>query len=51
MLDVLDAALNVASGGLFGLVGAGVSKFMGWQEEQLDLSHEIPMVAAQRKTI
>ncbi len=51
MLDVLDAALNVASGGLFGLVGAGFSKFMGWQEKKLDLSHEITMVAEQRKTI
>ena len=48
---MLDSILNVASGGLFGLIGAGFTKFMGWKEKKLELEHEVNMASENRLTM
>lgn len=48
---MLDAILSAAGGGLFGLIGAGFTKFMGWKEKKLELEHEVKMASENRATM
>ena len=48
MWDILS---NVASGGLFGLVGAGVTKFMDYKTTKLKLAHEVVMASEERESM
>ena len=48
---MLDAILSAAGGGLFGLIGAGFTKFMGYREKKLELEHEVSMASENRQTM
>jgi hypothetical protein len=45
---MLDALFSVASGGVLGLIGTGITKFMGWKEKKLELEHEARMAIERR---
>ena len=48
---MLETLINVGSGGLFGLIGAGFTKYMGWKQQKLQLEHDLKMAAEERQNI
>ena len=48
---MLETLLSVGSGGLFGLIGAGVTKFMAYKDKKLTFAHEKSMAAEDRQTM
>ena len=48
---MLETLLSVGSGGLFGLLGAGFTKFMGYREKKLAFQHEVSMASEDRLTM
>jgi hypothetical protein len=48
---MLETILSAAGGGLFGLIGSGFTKFMGWKEKKLELEHAVKMATEDRLTM
>jgi len=48
---MLETLLSVGSGGLFGLIGAGVTKFMAYKDKKLTFEHEKVMASEDRQTM
>jgi hypothetical protein len=49
MSGILDTLLNVGTGGLFGLIGAGVTSFMNFKQQKLANEHEVAMAGQGRE--
>ena len=48
---MLETILSAAGGGLFGLIGSGFTKFMGWKEKKLEYAFQIDMAKEERENM
>lgn len=42
-MDLISGIASIFTGGLTGLIGAGITKFMEYKNKQLDYAHEVAM--------
>lgn len=50
-MSILDTLLNVGTGGVFGLIGAGVTKFADFKNNKLKFAHEVAMAGQERENM